>query len=42
MTVLSRWFGVPVLLLSLGAAGLVPAAAAPVVTDPDSAAVGAT
>jgi hypothetical protein len=42
MTALARWFGVPTLLVSLGAAGLVPAAAAPAGADPDSSAVGST
>jgi hypothetical protein len=42
MTALARRLGVPVLLVSLGAAGLVPAAAAAPPADPDTAAVGST
>jgi hypothetical protein len=42
MTALARRLGVPVLLVSLGAAGLVSAAAAAPPADPDTAAVGST
>jgi hypothetical protein len=42
MTALARRLGVPVLLVSLGAAGLVPAAAAAPPAEPDTAAVRST